>query len=83
MVGGCISALTLYKGKDSFTDNIRIFSTVNAFCKLAFQYKTLEWQLRNAHGEHAEELKSKAHERGACTVVNLCKKNGGAFIKLG
>ncbi|GBG32263.1 Atypical kinase COQ8B, mitochondrial [Hondaea fermentalgiana] len=75
-------------------DGVRIARTVSTFCRIALLYKWSKVQARLAvmmesdKGEKDNDKETvshreKAHARGAQLALELCRKNGGVFVKFG
>ena len=62
---------------------IRFGRAALAVGKIGFDYQRTLYSTTHGSPDEYEEAKSKAHDRSAQTLLELCYKNGGCFTKVG
>ena len=74
----------------SFSDNkevtLRYVRAARAFSRMCWRYKVFEWEhggLARTDKAAYEEMRNEVHVSCAQIALDLCRRNGGIFIKAG
>mmetsp|Transcript_27217 Transcript_27217/g.43754 ORF Transcript_27217/g.43754 Transcript_27217/m.43754 type:complete len:366 (+) Transcript_27217:95-1192(+) len=69
--------------QDHVLDMTRVARTLFVFSQLVLEYKVLKWKSKGLDDAEECKLRHAANNKGAGLVLELCRRNGGIFIKLG